>query len=62
MQICYYNPRLYFQKADEFTFSHPLKNFHQKIKLYENKGSLIPLKFFSNYYLGYSKKYLFKFY
>ena len=59
MQICYYNPRLYFQKADEFTFSHPLKNFHQKIKLYENKGSLIPLKFFSNYYLGYSKKNIF---
>lgn len=59
MQICYYNPNLYFRKEEEFIFSHPLKNFHQRIKSYENKGSLIPLKFFSNYFLGYSKKNIF---
>ncbi len=59
MQICFYNPNLYFKKINDVTFSHPLKNFHQKIRSFENKGSLIPLKFFANYHLGYSNKNIF---
>ena len=54
MQLCFFRPKLYFIKIKNIRFSHPLKNFHQKIQSYENKGSLIPLNFFENYYLGYS--------
>ena len=54
MQLCFYKPNLYLNKNDNVKFSHPLKNFHQKIGVFENKGSLIPLKFFENYHLGYS--------
>ena len=56
MQLCFYKPNLYLEKSQNINFSHPLKNFHQKIRTFQNKGSLIPLKFFENYYLGFSNK------
>ena len=54
MQLCFFKPKLYLKKNININFSHPLKNFHQKIGSFENKGSLIPLNFFENDHLGYS--------
>ena len=54
MQLCFFKPKLFLKKNINISFSHPLKIFHQKIGAFENKGSLIPLNFFENHYLGYS--------
>ena len=55
LQLCFFGPQYYFKDICGNDFSHPLKLFHYKDFNLEAKGSLIPLKYFSNHHLGYSK-------